>query len=151
MLSQTAIGGREELMKYWIGVVSRDHVKRGVQLGIAQIGHGKRPGLARMKAGDWLIYYSPKESLTGDAPLQAFTAIGKVADDDLWQEDEGDFKPWRRRMIYALSTEAPIRPLLDDLGPTAGKTNWGYAFRRGLLEITGNDSGVIAAAMKAKT
>lgn len=78
-------------MKHWIGVVSKDHVKRGVQLGIAQIGHGKRPGLRRKKAGDWLIYYSPRESLTGGAPLQAFTAIGKVADDDIWQEDEGDF------------------------------------------------------------
>jgi hypothetical protein len=41
--------------KYFIEVVSREHVLRGVQMGIAQIGHGKRSGLAQMKKGDWFI------------------------------------------------------------------------------------------------
>jgi len=31
-------------MRFWLGVVSRDHVLRGVALGIAQIGHGRRSG-----------------------------------------------------------------------------------------------------------
>ncbi len=137
-------------MKYWIGVVSKDHVMRGVKLGIAQIGHGKRSGLARLKAGDKFTYYSPKESLSGDTPLQAFTAIGTVADDSIWQADEGDFKPWRRRISYAKSADAPIRPLLDTLSFTADKPNWGYAFRYGLLEITKEDFATIAQAMKAE-
>jgi len=38
--------------RYWLGVVSRDHVRRGVMLGIAQIGHGKKAGLVRMCPGD---------------------------------------------------------------------------------------------------
>ena len=46
-------------MTAWIGVASAEHVARGVDLGIAQIGHGKHAGLARMKRGDTLIYYSP--------------------------------------------------------------------------------------------
>lgn len=41
-------------MNAWLGVVSAEHVRRAVDLGIAQIGHGKRAGLARMKAGDVL-------------------------------------------------------------------------------------------------
>ncbi|MEJ1231140.1 MAG: EVE domain-containing protein [Galbitalea sp.] len=45
-------------MSAWLGVVSRSHVERGVDLGIAQVMHGKRAGLARMKPGDWLVYYS---------------------------------------------------------------------------------------------
>lgn len=122
---------------------------RGVSLGIAQIGHGKRAGLARLHGGDWFVYYSPKESLGGDTPLQAFTAIGQVPDDVIWQADEGDFKPWRRHITYAKSTEAPIRPLLDTLSFTTGKANWGYAFRFGLLEITEADFRAIAQAMKA--
>ncbi len=31
--------------KYWLGVVSREHVRRGVELGIAQVNHGKRTPL----------------------------------------------------------------------------------------------------------
>ncbi len=137
-------------MKYWVGVVSKNHVLRGVKLGIAQIGHGKRSGLARMHAGDGFIYYSPKESMDSNEPLQAFTAIGTVADDDIWQADEGDFKPWRRRVSYAKGVDAPIRSLLNDLSFTKGKTNWGYVFRYGLVEITENDFNTIAQAMQTK-
>jgi hypothetical protein len=137
-------------MKYWLGVVSKEHVLRGVCLGIAQIGHGKRGGLVRMKAGDGFIYYSPKQSLEGAEPLQAFTAIGIITDDEIWQADEGDFKPWRRRVTYEQAIDAPIRPLLGDLSFTRGKANWGYAFRYGLLEITQEDYQMIVHAMKAK-
>ena len=136
-------------MKYWVGIVSYEHVRRGVSLGIAQIGHGKRSGLARMKAGDGFVYYSPKESLDNGVAVQSFTAIGRIADDEIWQADEGNFMPWRRRVNYAHCHEAPIRPLLDILSFTEGKTNWGYAFRYGLLEITEADFLSIASAMDA--
>lgn len=101
-----------------------------------------------MQAGDRLVYYSPKENLGGSTPLQAFTAIGKVADDTIWQADEGGFKPYRRRVIYNNADEASIRPLLDKLSFTQGKANWGYSFRYGLLEITKQDYDAIAQAMK---
>lgn len=136
-------------MKYWMGVVSKEHVIRGVKLGIAQIGHGKRNGLVRIKAGDGFVYYSPKENLAGSAPLQAFTAIGTISDDEIWQADEGDFKPWRRRVAYRKSVDAPIHPLLDKLSFTAGKPNWGYSFRYGLVEMTKEDFEAIAMAMRA--
>jgi hypothetical protein len=66
--------------RYWIGVESHKHVKIGVAGGFAQLCHGKSAPLKRMKKGDWLIYYSPKTSMTG-APLQAFTALGQVCGD----------------------------------------------------------------------
>ncbi len=43
-------------VRYWLGVVSRAHVRRGIALGIAQIGHGKRGGLARMNGGDCSVF-----------------------------------------------------------------------------------------------
>jgi hypothetical protein len=132
---------------YWLGVVSREHVRRGVALGIAQTGHGKRAGLARMKAGDWLIYYSPRARLRAGEPLQAFTAIGRLSEDELWQADEGDFKPWRRRVSYATeAVDAPIQPLIGALDLTA-RPRWGYQLRRGLLELTEHDFDLIRAAM----
>ncbi|MGA2006350.1 MAG: EVE domain-containing protein [Solirubrobacteraceae bacterium] len=134
-------------MRYWLGVVSRDHVKRGIELGIAQIGHGGRAGVARMHAGDWLIYYSPRASIASREPLQAFTAIGEIADQDVWQADEGDFKPWRRRVAYvANAADAPIAPLTKALDLTS-TPNWGHQLRRGLLELTEPDFLAIRTAM----
>ncbi|MHB8189351.1 MAG: EVE domain-containing protein [Ferrimicrobium sp.] len=134
-------------MNTWLGVVSRDHVQRGIELGIAQIGHGRRGGLARMKCGDWLIYYSPRASLGSSKPLQSFTAMGEIADDVIWQADEGDFKPWRRRVNYVASvTETPILPLLDILDLTSAP-NWGYQLRRGLLQLSDYDSTTIKSTL----
>lgn len=140
---------RLRALNCWLGVVSREHVHRGVGLGIAQIGHGKRGGLARMKAGDWLIYYSPRASLGSKEPLQAFTAIGQVADEEVWQADEGDFKPWRRRVNYDPdAAETPLEPLRDTLELTSGP-NWGYRLRRGLIELEEDDFRAIRAAMSS--
>jgi hypothetical protein len=135
--------------KNWLGVVSRDHVLRGVEQGIAQIGHGKSAGLRRLSAGDGFVYYSPRASFPDGAPVRAFTAVGRVADDEVWQADEGDFKPWRRRIDYESgATEAPIADLKDRLDLTA-KPNWGYALRRGLVELTAEDFDLIRGAMLA--
>ena len=46
---------------------------------------GKASGLKRLAAGDWLVFYSPKTSLRDGERLQAFTAIGRVVDDELYQ------------------------------------------------------------------
>jgi EVE domain len=134
-------------VRFWLGVVSREHVRRGVTLGIAQIGHGRREGLARMSAGDVLVYYSPRASLEGCDPVKAFTATGTIADDTIWQADEGDFKPWRRRVDYVPAVDAPIAPLLPTLDLTS-RPNWGYQLRRGLIELSPGDADTIRRAMR---
>jgi hypothetical protein len=131
----------------WLGVVSRDHVLRGVEKGIAQIGHGKATGLRRLSAGDGFVYYSPRDAYPKGVPVKAFTAIGRVADDEVWQADEGEFKPWRRRIDYEPAViEVPIADLKDRLDLTASP-NWGYALRRGLIELTDKDFALIQTAM----
>jgi hypothetical protein len=133
--------------RYWLGVVCRDHVRRGAGLGIAQLGHGKRSGLARLSPGDWLVYYSPRTSLRGGDALQAFTAVGEVADDEIWQADEGAFQPWRRRVRYlADAVEAPVAGFRGGLDLTS-EPNWGYQLRRGLVELTPSDFARIRSAM----
>ncbi len=47
--------------QHWLGVVSHAHVRLGVQGGFAQVCHGRKGLLSKMKAGDGLIYYSPAE------------------------------------------------------------------------------------------
>jgi hypothetical protein len=131
----------------WLGVVSAEHVRRGVSLGIAQIGHGKRGGLAWMTAGDWLVYYSPTERLGDARPLRAFTALGRIADDHIWQADEEGFRPFRRRVDYDSGlTPTPVAPLVAQLDLCRGP-NWGYQLRRGLLPLTDHDLAVVRRAM----
>ena len=138
-------------MKYFIGVVSKEHVMMGTKLGIAQIGHGKRSGLARMKKGDFLIYYSPKIALDSKIPLQAFTALGEMVDDEIYQVDESEsFKPFRRKVKYEKVKDAPIAPLIESLSFIKNKKSWGYVFRFGLVEIPKEDFDLIQQTLLNK-
>jgi len=122
--------------RYWIIVASEEHVMLGVNGGFAQAGHGKQSGLARMHAGDRIIYYSPKTEFGGNDPLHAFTALGEIADDEIVQvEMSPDFKPFRRKVNYQRTGEVTIEPLIQDLEFIRNKRSWGSAFRFGLLEI----------------
>jgi|KBSSwiStaDraftv2_1062776.scaffolds.fasta_scaffold447770_2 hypothetical protein len=135
--------------RFWIGIASRDHVRRGVAGGFCQLGHGKAAPIRRLSPGDWIAYYSPRESFPDGAPLQAFTAIGEVQAGEPYAADMGDgFMPTRRDVRFRTGAkEAPIRPLLEALELTRGKAGWGALFRRGLVEVSAADFARIAAAM----
>jgi len=96
-------------MKYWMNTISRDHVEVGVEGGFTQAGHGKAAGLKRLNAGDWLVFHSPKTSLDGGERLQAFTATGRVADDELRQAEMAAGFVARDRSHSDLSTSATER------------------------------------------
>jgi predicted RNA-binding protein len=133
-------------VKYWIIVASKDHVMRGIPYGIAQAGHGKRSGIARMHKGDKVVYYSPKVSFDGDEALHAFTAIGEIADEEVFAVEESpDFKPFRRKVHYSKTGDVGIVPLIPDLTFIRNKRSWGFAFRAGLLEIGKEDFDRISA------
>lgn len=133
-------------MSAWLGVVSAEHVRRGVSLGIAQIGHGKRAGLSRMHEGDTLVYYSPVERLGDSTPLRQFTAIGTIADDVIWQADEDGFMPFRRRVLYEKADPVCLHRVKELLTLTS-TPNWGYQLRRGLIALDPDDVAVLRAAM----
>ncbi|WP_406795531.1 MULTISPECIES: EVE domain-containing protein [Brevibacillus] len=134
--------------RYWIGVVSASHVNRGVLGGFAQLCHGKSAPLRRMSPGDWLIYYSPRTDLSKGEVLQAFTAIGQVADDKIYEYPMSEsFVPYRRNVRYIPCREVKIAALLDQLTFTRGNRNWGYQFRYGHFEVGFEDFLTIAGAM----
>jgi hypothetical protein len=136
--------------RYWLAVASADHARRGREQGFMQVGHGKGGPLKRPRAGDGVVYYSPTVAMGGKERLQAFTSIGVVADERVYQADMGGgFRPFRRDVKFVEATEASILPLLDALDLTRGKRNWGYPFRFGFLEITQRDFDTISAAMGA--
>ncbi|AYF72548.1 EVE domain-containing protein [Nocardia yunnanensis] len=135
--------------RYWLGVVSRDHVRRGVELGFAQANHGKRAAVERMSAGDGLVYYSPRTGMREGEPIKSFTALGTIVDGPAWQVEEagGCFRPWRRAVDYDRDArQVPLDELRGELDLTSSP-NWGIVLRRGLVELTAHDFEIISRAM----
>lgn len=71
--------------KYWISVVSKEHVLRGVSGCFIQVCHGIQAPLKRMNQNDWIVLYSPKLSMIGKETCKAFTAIGQAIDNKVYQ------------------------------------------------------------------
>jgi hypothetical protein len=137
-------------MRYWLGVVSKNHVQRGVQGGFAQVCHGKKAPLMKMEAGDGLIYYSPKVAMDSPEACKCFTALGKIKNGKVYQvEMTPDFHPFRIDVEYTPSCEISLAHVFDQLELTKSRS-WGMQLRRGLLELSAADFKTIAAAMQLK-
>ncbi len=138
-------------MKYWINTVSKDHIQRGLEGGFTQANHGSPYNLKRMNYGDLIVFYSPKTNFKDGRPLQHFTALGKCIDSKPYQvEMSPDFHPWRRDIEFIRCKETPIKALIYDLNFIKDKQKWGFAFRRGMFEITKDDFIKIAHVMGVK-
>lgn len=138
-------------MNHWINTVSKEHVVRGVQGGFTQADHGKAGGLRRLAKDDWIVFYSPKTTLLSGEPLQAFTALGRIMDDEPFQvQMTPTFHPWRRKVEFFPCQETSIRPLIPELEFIVNKAKWGFHFRRGLFQISEQDFQRIATAMHVK-
>ncbi|OBB74923.1 EVE domain-containing protein [Mycobacterium sp. 852014-52144_SCH5372336] len=135
-------------MTNWINTVSRDHVEFGVRGRFTQANHGKPNMLRRMARGDWIVFYSPRAVYPDGPPLQAFTAIGQIADDEPYLDPASpDVERWRRNVDFLDAHETPIRPLLEKLDFIEDTARWGYKFRFGVFKIGDDDLDVIRSAM----
>jgi len=134
--------------KYWIVVISKEHTQLSVNGNFVQACHGKLAPLKKMKKGDYVIMYSSKFTMDGNEKLQAFTAVGQVVDNEIYQFQMTEiFKPFRRNIEFLKSVECFIAPLINDLEFIPNKKRWGYPFRFGFLEITENDFNLITSKM----
>jgi len=134
--------------KYWIIVASKDHVKTGIAEGIAQACHGKVAPLKRMKKGDFIIYYSGKQTMGKAEKCQEFTALGEVVDNDIYTfQVSEDFCPSRRKIEFLQTHDVSILSLISNLDFIQNKQSWGYPFRFGFFEIKKHDFDLIAQHM----
>jgi hypothetical protein len=135
-------------MHYWIIVASKDHVQRGPEGGFIQVNHGKAASLKRMHTGDWIIFYSPKLEFDKPEKLQCFTAVCKIKDENIFQQDmSGGFVPFRRNVEFLPSKDLSILPLINGLTFIKDKTHWGAPFRFGTLQISEVDFRLSAGRM----
>ena len=136
-------------MKYWINTISKDHVMVGKESGFVQAGHGKKAPVEKLQADDYMVFYSPKTSLQNGKPVQAFTAVAKIKERDVYQVAVNkNFKPYRKDAEYESCQELPIKPLIEQLEFITNKKHWGFKFRLGLFEINRHDFELIYGLMK---
>lgn len=97
-------------VRYFVGVASKNHIEIGCAGGFCQLCHGKSAPLKRMKQGDRIIYYSPKLCLDSKEPYQQFTALGTIADENVYQvEMFQGFFPFRRNVVWdEIMRECPL-------------------------------------------
>ena len=135
-------------MSFWISVTSKDHVLAGLAGGYAQARGDKAGPLHRLDRGDVIFFYSPGTLFRAGEPLQAFTAVARIADDTPYEVDPGRrVRTWRRTITALASEETPAAPLVAALEFIADKENWATAIGRGLFPISEGDARRIAAAM----
>jgi hypothetical protein len=105
-----------------------------------------------MRAGDWLLYYSPTTEFGGGEPLRAFTALGRVADEQVYPFDMGGgFVPFRRGIDYLpIQREVALAEIRSRLELVRHTPNWGLLARRGHFELGLADAERIARAMGAR-
>ena len=84
----------------------------------------------------WINTISRDHVMIGEAG--GFTQPGHGKNSGLKRLTRGDFTP---------SSEAPIRPLIENFDFIIDKKQWGYPFRRGLFAIERADFERIAEAM----
>ncbi len=137
------------MTKYFLICASRDHVLKGVDGGFAQAGHGRKDFMSKPSKGDWVVFYSSKDKFENGKPLQKFSAIGKVSDEEPYQPSASEnFKPYRRNVEFKKIEETEIRPLLEHLTFIKNKKKWGFYLISGFREISKADFNVIKNAMK---
>ena len=134
-------------MRYWVNIISQSHVQDGVAGGFTEADEGRESRLRKMTKGDRLVFYPPRTERLAGQPVQKFTAIGEVADEEPYQAES---KAWRRRVRFLPAAEAPVQPLIDNLEFISNKKSWGVVFRRGFFEIGESDFKTIAGAMNAR-
>ena len=112
--------------RYWIGVVSQDHVEAAVAHGFVQLNHGKPHRSSECSPATVSRSIRRATTYPAGAPLQAFTAIGRVAKAPIYEANDAGARhrlPARRRISrrdaradQAAARAPDVHPQQDALG-----------------------------------
>ncbi|WP_134728149.1 EVE domain-containing protein [Amycolatopsis nivea] len=136
--------------RFWINTVSLDHVEAAVEGGFTQADHGAGKRLRQPRPGDEMIFYSPRTSLQGGAPVRQFTAWATITGEKPYQAYvSDDFRPWRLAASFHACARVDAKPLVGQLSFVTDPAHWGLPFRRGLFPVPQEDFEAILARMTA--
>ena len=104
-------------MRYWIGVIAGDLIPFAVAEGVCAFTKGQEAPVAKLDVGDRFFFYSPKTGVMDGDPVQAFTAMGEVTGDVVYQKPWGDtgFTAWVRdavttKVVKMITMLAQMKP-----------------------------------------
>lgn len=138
-------------MRYWINVVSKDHVVAGMAGGFTQAHGDRAEQLKLLEKGDLIFFYSPGTLFRAGELLQSFTAVAQITDDAPHAgPPSANANALRRNLRPLPCEEAPLTPLVPQLNFITDKTDWSTSLPRGLVAIAEDDARRIAGAMKAE-
>ncbi len=136
------------MQKYWICVLPKDRVLAGIEGNFIQSQQQEAP-LSRMKKGDWIIFYSPRNTAEDTEKVQAFIALGQLIDEIVYQVDvTSEVKGFRRKIEYTKCKEASVIPLIQHLSFIRNKKHWGFVFKLSLIQILEEDFMIICKSME---
>lgn len=132
---------------FWIGVAAANHVEIGVREGFAMFAHGRHDAILKVKPGDWVAYYSPRDGMNEGAERRQFVAIGRVRPGEPQERRMAGGMGWSRAVAWLQAAPADVYPLLDRLSFVTNRRHWGMYFRKSLFAVSETDFVRIAAAM----
>lgn len=134
----------------WICVLSREDALAAIATGTLCLGPRGEPRLRRMRLGDGVAIYSPREGRRSGATVRRFTAVGTVTGIAPYQRDGEAPGEWCRAVALAdAGGEVPAETLLPHLSFVRDEPGWGVVFRPGFLQVTPGDVAVVRDAVLA--
>ncbi|GAB3084104.1 hypothetical protein GCM10027215_29290 [Nocardioides zeae] len=134
----------------WICVLSRADALAAIATGTLCLGSRGEGRLRRMRLGDGVAVYSPREERRAGAVVRRFTAVGTVTGVAPYQGDGAMPDDWCRAVeLVDTGGEAAVEPLLPRLSFVRDEPGWGVVFRPGFLEVAIDDIAVVREAVLA--
>ena len=133
---------------FYLGIAEKIHADMCVAEGVVVLGLGGPSGVRKLRAGDGVVYYSPKTAPDGEV-LRSFTAIGRVVGDSEYERSVGGGAPlWVRDVAWRTDPDiVSIYDLLDNLSWIKKPKNWGFYMRGSHRAVPEDDYEKISAAM----
>lgn len=136
----------------WICVVSREDALVARATDAVRLSATGEQRLRRLRAGDGVLLYSPREQNKTGEKVQRFTAVGVVTGVAPYQRDDDLHGSWFRDVVFDRPTgEVQVRPLLGALSFVRDAEGWGIVFRPGFLSVTQADFDLVRRHMAATT
>lgn len=102
----------------WVGVASREHVAAAVEDGFCQLNHGKEALLKRIRPGDRIVYYPPRERMRAGAVVQAFVALGTILPREPYRGGMFEINPSSCTSRRSHACKPALRTLRSSARPT---------------------------------
>lgn len=133
---------------HWVCVVSRADAHLAQVEGRLRLSATSERRVRRLREGDGVLLYSPREGNREGAVVRRFTAAGTVVAGEAYQLGDDPHGSWCRDVRFDdVRDEVEVGPLLERLSFVRPGAGWGVAFRPGFVRVAEADHRLVRAAL----